>query len=224
MREPLPKFAWLPVALVVFAILLQGILRDAMATWTPSFLKDVFAIPAERAILATAVLAVFDVMSFFLYDIINRKFFHDEVLTSAVLFGISALAALTLWLSGLISSVMALSLICLTLIESCMHGVNLMLLAHAPRRLVKSGHVSFFTGFFDAFSYAGGAISAYGFAYTADNYGWNTTALLWLVAAAIGTLTCFVAYPLWRRFRRVYADAPAPEATDAAPEESSNNA
>ena len=205
-REPLPRGTWLPIALVVFAILLQGILRDAMATWTPSFLKDVFSIPAERAILATAVLAIFDVMSFFLYDIINRKFFHDEVLTSAALFSVSVIAALTLWLTGLVTSIMALSLICLTLIESCMHGVNLMLLAHAPRRLVKSGHVSFFTGFFDAFSYAGGAISAYGFAYTADNYGWNTTALLWLVTAALGTLTCFVAFPLWRRFRRIYAD------------------
>ena len=218
-RSPLPKCAWLPIALIVLAILLQGILRDAMATWTPSFLKDVFAIPAERAILATAALAVFDVMSFFLYDIINRKFFHDEVLTSAVLFGVSTLAALTLWLLGFITSVMALSLICLTLIESCMHGVNLMLLAHAPRRLVKSGHVSFFTGFFDAFSYAGGAISAYGFAFTADNYGWNTTALLWLITAAFGTLTCLGAYPLWRRFRRVYADVPlqiedAPEPAD----------
>ena len=216
-REPLPRGTWLPIALIVLAILLQGILRDAMATWTPSFLKDVFAIPAERAILATAVLAVFDVMSFFLYDIINRKFFHDEVLTSAALFSLSTVAALTLWLTGLFTSIMALSLICLTLIESCMHGVNLMLLAHAPRRLVKSGHVSFFTGFFDAFSYAGGALSAYGFAYTADNYGWNTTALLWFVTAALGILTCLAAVPLWRRFRRIYADvpAPAPEATDA---------
>ena len=101
-----------------------------------------------------------------------------------------------------------MSLICLTLIESCMHGVNLMLLAHAPRRLVKSGHVSFFTGFFDAFSYAGGAISAYGFAFTADNYGWNTTALLWFVTAALGGLTCLGLFPLWRRFRRTYADVP----------------
>lgn len=217
-HEPLPKFAWIPVILVVLAILLQGILREAMATWTPTYLYEAFQITEEKAIFATAALAVFDVASFTCFDVLKRKVFHDEVLTSAVLFVVSALAALALWLVGLVSPVMALSLTCLTIISCCMHGINLMLLAHAPRRLVKSGHVSFFTGFFDAFSYAGAAISAYGFAYTAENYGWNTTAFLWLVTAALGVLICFVALPMWRRFRRVYADAPAPEATEA-PEE-----
>lgn len=222
LRVPLPRLVWLPLILIILGILFQGILRDAMATWTPSFLYDVFEIPEERAILATSALALFDVMSFAAYDWLNRKVFHDEVLCAAALFVVALVPALALWLMGFITPAMALYLLCLAFIESSMQGVNIMLLAHAPRRLVKSGHVSFFTGFFDAFSYAGGAISAYGFAYTAENFGWQTTRFLWLITAILGTTVCFIAFPMWRRFRRTYSDVPVEQpAADAAENETS---
>ena len=52
----------------------------------------------------------------------------------------------------------------------------------------------------------GASIATYGFAAIAENHGWNATILTWIIISAAGLAVCFAAAPLWKKFRKEYAD------------------
>ncbi|MBP3396760.1 MAG: MFS transporter [Clostridia bacterium] len=205
---PLPRMVWLPTALILVAIVAHGKLKDGVDNWLPTYLYETFGIPEENAIFSTVILAVLGMLSCSLFDFIHRRFFRNEVFCSAVIFGVTAAAAAILFVVNSFVSSMVLSLALMTIITACMKGVNLILVATAPKRYVKSGKISTFTGVLDAAAYAGSALATYGFAAFAEGFGWNMTVLLWAIIGVAGLVLCLVATPLWARFRREYSDNP----------------
>ena len=204
---PLPRFVYLPVVLIMLGIILQGILRDGVTNWMPSYLLETFGLPEENAIVATVILAVFSVISFAVFDLLHRRVFKNEVFCSAMIFVLSALSAGVLYLINLASASVVLSMLLMAIIVSCMHGINLMLITVVPKRFVKSGKVSTYSGLLNACTYIGASISTYGFAALAESFGWNFTILTWMLVSLAGIAVCLVATPLWKRFRREYVDA-----------------
>jgi OPA family glycerol-3-phosphate transporter-like MFS transporter len=86
-----------------------------------------------------------------------------------------------------------------------MHGINLMLITVVPKRFVRSGRVSTFSGILNAGTYVGASISTYGFAALAESSGWSFTILTWAIISAAGLAVCAIVTPLWRKFCRSYA-------------------
>ena len=203
---PLPKFVYLPVVLIMLGIILQGILRDGVTNWMPSYLLETFGLPEESAIVATVILAVFSVVSFALFDLLHRKVFRNEVFCSAMIFVLSAASAGVLYLLNLASASVVVSMLLMAVIVACMHGINLMLITVVPKRFVKSGKVATYSGLLNACTYIGASISTYGFAALAESFGWNFTILTWVLVSLAGVAACLCATPLWKRFRRDYAD------------------
>ena len=106
----------------------------------------------------------------------------------------------------MLSASIVLSMLLMACIVAFMHGVNFMLIIVVPKRFVKSGKVSTFSGLLNAFTYIGAAISAYGFALLSDAFGWNVTILSWIAVTVVGLAVCLGAAPGWKRFCREYAD------------------
>lgn len=205
-RSALPRFVYAPIALIMLGIIAQGMLRDGVTNWMPSYLLETFGLPEEQAIVITVILAVFSMVSFSVFDWVQRRFLHNEVLCSAVIFAGATGCALLLWLVSQTASV-AVSALLMALIVGCMHGINLMLITVVPKRFAKSGRVSTYSGLLNACTYIGAALSTYGFAALAQSAGWRFTILTWALTALFGCAVCAAATPLWRRFRRDYADA-----------------
>ena len=125
---------------------------------------------------------------------------------AAVIFFASAIAAIGLYfVNRFLSSAVPATLL-MALIVAGTHGINLMLISLVPKRFANSGKVSTFSGIFNAFTYIGAAISTYGFAAIAEGFGWSVTIIIWAVIALIGVAVTLIATPLWRRFRREYAE------------------
>ena len=204
--QPLPRFVYLPVALIMLGIILQGILRDGVTDWMPSYLLETFGLPEESAIIATVDLALFSVVSFAVFDLLHRKLFQNEVFCSAVIFAGAAVCAALLYLLNILSASVAISMLLMAMIVACMHGINLMLITVVPKRFVKSGKVSTYSGILNACTYVGASISIYGFAALAERFGWNFTILTWVLVSLAGLAVCLIAAPLWKKFRREYAD------------------
>lgn len=205
-KIPLPRYVYIPVVLIILGIISQGTLRDGVTNWMPSYLLETFRLPEENAILATVILAVFGVFSFSVFDAIHRKLFRNEVLCAGMIFLLSTLAAGILYVVNLFSASVAISMLLMALIVGSMHGINLMLITVVPKRFVKSGRVATYSGLLNACTYIGAALSTYGFAALAERFGWNFTILTWVAVSLCGTLFCLFATPLWKRFRREYAD------------------
>jgi OPA family glycerol-3-phosphate transporter-like MFS transporter len=208
---PLPKATWLPLVLVMLGVVAQGMLRDGVTNWMPSYLLESFGLGEEKAIFSTVILAVFSMISFCVFDVIHRKVFKNEVFCSAVIFAAAVLCSLGLYMLNLFSASVVASMLLMGLLVACMHGINLMLIGVVPKRLVKSGRVSTFSGIINACTYVGASISTYGFARIAESFGWNATVLSWALVSIFGLAVCLAAFPLWKKFRREYADAPQDE-------------
>lgn len=201
-RKKLPRSVLLPVVFIMLAILCQGILRDGVTNWMPSYMCEAFALPEEQAILSTVILAVFSVISFAFFSFVNERFFHNELRCAMTTFLFATASAAALCFLNFAFSSVFLSMLLMALVVGCMHGINLMLIAFVPRRFVPYGRVSTFSGMFNSCTYLGASISNILFAAIAAASSWSDTVLVWVIVAAVGFLLCLLALPLWHRFCR----------------------
>lgn len=209
----LPLFVFVPVVLIMLGIILQGSLRDGVETWTPTILAgENENLGGSLAIILTVVPAIFSMISFSVFDLLHRKLFRNEVTCAAVIFLGSTVFAFFIYLTSLTVTAAtlatALYLIFISLLTGCMHGINLMLITVVPKRFLKSGKVSTFSGILNACTYVGSAVGVWFFAEIGGNGNWDTSMLAWIIIAAAGTAVCFAAVPLWKKFRRDYTDVP----------------
>lgn len=205
-RKPLPKFVYAPLVLIMLGIILQGILRDGVTNWMPSYMCESFGLSEESAIVTAVIPALFSIISFAAFDFMHRRLFKNEVTCAAVIFVGAAVAAAALYVVGLFGGNALISTILIAIIIAFMHGINLMLITVVPKRFLKSGKVSTYSGLLNACTYIGASVSNYGFAVLAESYGWSFTILSWVVISVCGLAICFAAVPLWRRFTKSYAE------------------
>ena len=195
-----PRFVFLPLALIMVGIIMQGALRDGVTTWMPSYLHEVFALPEEFSIFITVILAIFSMISFTVFDFINRRFFKDEVFSAGFIFLLAAVCGVLLYISN-VFGIAVLSILFMSLLVACMHGTNLMLIAIAPKRFKNTGKVSTYSGIMNACTYVGAAVSIYGFSAMKD---WGSTIIIWAIIAVAACLICLTAVKRWRRFRKEF--------------------
>ena len=189
-----------PVLLVtLFAILVQGTLRDGVTTWMPSYIAEVFSLSNEVAILVGVILPIFSIVCHSVTEVLCRKKFTNMFQCAAVIFGTGAVSALLLCL--LTGSSAVLSVLCLSLLAGSMHGVNLLLVCMLPPYFAKGGKVSVVSGLMNSVTYVGSALSAYVIPLATENAGWNVTLLLWLAMAGLGTALCLVCIPAWKKMK-----------------------
>lgn len=187
------------LAPIMVAIALQGILRDGITTWMPTYIFEVFDLGVSMSILTTAILPIFSIFSFTIASRLEKRI-GNEVLTAGILFGAGFLAAAALY--PLYSTNVVISALLMALITACMHGVNLMLISHLPVYFGRYGKVSTASGLLNACTYVGSALSTYGFAALSDRFGWGFTIGSWAVVAFCGTTICLMLKGKWKNFAK----------------------
>ena len=198
---PVPLYVFGAIALIMPGIMMQGMLRDGVTNWMPSFLLETFGLSEENSIVSTVILAIFTMISYSAFSALQKRFFKNEVTCAAAIFAGSAIVCAGLFLVNTFAPKAALvpSLILMALTVAAMHGINLMLISIVPRRFAVFGRVSTYSGILNASTYVGAAISTYGFAALAEAFDWNFTILTWVAISLVGALLCFFAARIWQR-------------------------
>ena len=188
---------------IALAIIMQGMLRDGVTDWVPTFIRNTFHIASEHSILMAVILPVIGVVSLKVIGIINRKFVKDEVKSagSTFLIALACCAFLALFYDKNQWVTLGVS----ALVVGSMHAINFFLICVVPARFEKYGIVSTMSGIINSLTYVGSAAALYSFGAISDKWGWNACVISWVVIAALGTALCFVGARPWRRFCR--ADA-----------------
>lgn len=194
----LPRQAIFPLIFICIAIILQGMLRDGITSWMPSYLIDVFNIKEELSILITLSQAILTLIALEVFSYLYKKYFNNEVSCALFIFTLISLIILILLFTYDYNAL--ISTILMALIIGSVHGINLMLVCHVPKRFKKYGNISTISGIINSFTYLGSAISTYGIALLVENNGWNLTILVWLIISILGLLSCFIAYKRWNKF------------------------
>ncbi len=191
-------FVGSPIIVMMIAIILQGMLRDGIETWMPSYLHDVFGLETSNSILISVGLPIFTVVTFQIMAMLYRKWFRNELVWSTVLFGVAGIASTVLCI--FYQTNVALSSALVILLVGAVHGVNMMLISYAPSAFRKYGKVSLVSGMLNSCTYVGSALFTYGVAKLADLFNWQMTILGWIIVALLGLLLCAVVIRSWIRF------------------------
>lgn len=182
---------------VMLAIILQGMLRDGVTTWMPSFVAETYHFGNAVSIMTGVLLPVFSIVSFRLSAALHKRLIKNPVLCAGVIFAVGTASAAALFLLADHSAAGAILLA--ALLTAAMHGVNLMLVTMIPPYFQKYGGTSTASGILNACTYIGSALSAYGIAVLSERCGWNMTILIWAGVAAVGTLLCLLCAGAWKK-------------------------
>ncbi len=195
----IPRAAIFPFLLIVIGIILHGMLRDGVATYMPTYLAETYGLSNEISIFSGVFPALFSMACFSLCGALFSRFFNNEVFCASVIFGVASVAA-ALLLLPLSKGGAILSIVCMTLMTGCMHGINLMLITHVPKRFRKSGNVSTVAGLVNSCTYVGEAAFTYGISVLAVKQGWRVCLFVCLAIALAGVVCCLLATRPWKRF------------------------
>ena len=182
---------------IMLAIVFQGMLRDGVATWMPSYISETYRLSNGISILTGVILPLFSVVCLQFATILYTKKLTNPVLCAGVFFAVGAAAALAILLFS--GKVAAFSVLFSAVLTGCMHGVNLMLICMIPSFFEKQGSVSTVSCVLNSCTYVGSAISTYGIALLSEKAGWSSTLLVWLAIAIAGTVICLLCVKPWRR-------------------------
>ncbi len=182
---------------IMISIICMGMLRDGITTWLPSYVSETYKMSNLVAILFGVILPVFSMAAFkATSEIYARKFKSPLTCAGAIFILSTVLAALLLIMSGANA---VLSILLMSLLTACMHGINLMLITMVPPFFSKTGNVSTVSGVLNACTYIGSAISTYGIAVVTENFGWNASITIWLFASIIGMALCYLCVGSWNK-------------------------
>jgi len=193
-----PRKAVMPIILIVCGIIFQGMLRDGVTNWMPTYLAEVFDFGNQTSIFITVSLAIFSILTFGVADGLYRRFFKNEITCGGVIFAAAVLSAVVMAL--FFGAGAWLAVLMMAMITGCMHGVNLMLITHVPKRFKKYGNISTVSGALNACTYIGAAIATYGVAKLSEIVGWRNTVGVWAIIGVLGTACCFIAARMWKKF------------------------
>lgn len=175
---------------VMIAIILQGMLRDGITTWMPSYISETYNISNVISILSGVVLPIFSIVSFQVATYLYINNITNPLKCAGFFFCIGTITAgLLTMISG---NNAAQSVLLSALLTGCMHGVNLILICMVPPFFNKNGNVSTVSGVINSCTYIGSAISTYGIAFLSDKYGWKFTLISWVLTALMGAIICLL--------------------------------
>ena len=175
---------------VMVVIMLQGMLRDGVTTWMPSYIAETYNLSNQVSILAGGILPVFSILCFQIATKMYTGGVRNLLSCAGLFFGVGALSAMGL---GIFAGQGAgVSVAMFAVLIGCMNGANLMLVCMLPPYFRKTGKISTVSGILNSCTYVGSAISTYGIAVVSDGFGWDVTIQIWLAVAVCAAVICFV--------------------------------
>ena len=177
----------------------QGILKDCMSTWVPTFISDMFEMSPVISILTGSLLPVFGLFGPYLANYIMART-RDELSSLFILFVISSVALALLALFGRFSIVV--SIVALAATYACSLGQNMFIVGTIPMYFHNVGKVSMITGTLNAVSYLSTAVLSWITGALVDTAGWGIVMTLWLILSCIAAVAVIFAKRRWNKFRR----------------------
>lgn len=180
------------------ALCIQGVLKDGVTTWIPTYINEQFRIGSVGAIVGTTVIPFFNLFGVFLAGMVNKRWLKNEIKTAGAFFAAALLALVFLRMFSNVH--VLLSLLLFGLATTAMMSVNTMLVSVLPMYFGVYNKSATASGILNSSAYLGSALSTYGIGELSYLLGWDKTIEIWVLCAAIGGAFCLAGRPVWNRF------------------------
>lgn len=183
---------------LILPTMLHGGLKDGVTSWVPSMIQSNFGVTPAFSAAVSAVLPLVNLAGAYIAGWLDRRLFHNELKTSAVLFALATACLLVLPLA--VRGSLAAAVLLLAVVTASMLGINTMLINVMPVRAGRRGGAAVLSGSLNAVTYVGAAVATWGFGSAAETFGWGAVFLLWLMMAAAALTVSLALASRWARF------------------------
>ena len=184
---------------VGFGAVVQGVLKDGVSTWIPTYMKENFDLGVYLAIMLATVIPLINLIGTYSASILNQKVFKNPMITSAFYFLIALSALISLFLFSVKS--IWLSMILLSISTSAVSGVNVIIIGIVPLSFSKYNRAATISGAMNSLAYLGSAISVYGIGALSEAKGWNMVIILWAALSLLGSVIFIAISKRWNKFQ-----------------------
>lgn len=187
-KSAFSKAAIVLLSLIMITNVFQGLLRDGITTWMPTYMADTFKFNSQSAIFTGVALPMASLAVSGVTATLYRKVLKNEAKCTSLFFVICSACCLTLCLAS--GTNPALSTVMLMVANAATHAINFMYTSIAVSKFERFGKTSFVTGAINSSVYIGSALSTYGIAAVTTHFGWTGTMITWFGASFIGLILC----------------------------------
>lgn len=188
-------------AFIILAIMCNGIIRNGVSIWVPTYLTENFHLEEFVSILTATVIPIVNLGGIYMVAAVNRRT-NNELLTSGLFFAMAGASMSVLIFLGATSPFVAILLLGVT--TASMQGLNSIIMSFVPLGYEYCGRVATATGLLNASAYLASSVGSYGVGIISTTWGWNATILAWIFTALLGTVACFVVTRTWRKFKAAH--------------------
>lgn len=187
----------------VGGILFNGILKDGLDLWVPSYISEYYGLDDSVTAALSALLPVVNIIGVYFARFLNLRYIRNELGTCAVLFAVSAISFIPLVLislsgvRGALPAVAAVLLISVT--SATMLGINTMFLTFIPFRFAQIGRSASVTGFLNFSSYAAASLSGVTIGLISSSFGWTVTVISFAAISLSGAAVCAAGVRIWKQ-------------------------
>lgn len=194
----LPIFLQSGILIVVVAVMCNGIIKDGVNMWIPTYLKEQYGLGTLATILTVAIIPIFNLSGIYIGQFINSKI-NSELKSTSIIF-IFATIVLAVLALGVHHYILAIILLAIT--TALMLGANSLMLSVFPLYFSRYNKTATVTGFLNFSSYVACAMSTYVFGALSDKFGWAMTQWVWVAVALLGSAAAIGASA--NRFTKTY--------------------
>lgn len=180
---------------VLFGLVCNGALRDAVESWAPTFLSDQFGLDSSMAAIISVIIPIVSISGTYVANWLHERFLRNELRTAAVMFSVAALCVVGLFLCREMNALLCAVFMAVAI--SAMWGANHMFLTVVPYHFAPLGLSAAVTGMLNSIIYFATALCSLLYGFLADVLGWNVMILVWLGIGLAGTLFCAVFARYW---------------------------
>lgn len=184
-------------AAMALAAMLNGVIRNAVVFWIPTFISERFSVSAAAAAGITSILPFVN-LGGTLFSVRLAEWTHnDEKKALTVFFVFTTLMFCLMILLG--NRRMALSVAALFCASAAMTGASNLIFTHYVLRFAGTGKISSVTGFLDFSSYVAASAASFLFSSLVPSRGWDFVVGTWAAVAAAGAAAAWCADRIARR-------------------------
>ncbi len=185
---------------VLFGLVCNGALRDAVETWAPSFLSERFGLDSSLSALLSVVIPVISITGTYVANSLHEKVFRNELITASVMFAVAALCVGGLLLCRFIPIPALSAVLCalfMAVSVAAMWGANHLFLTVIPYRFASVGLSASVTGILNSVIYFATALCSGLYGVLADKVGWDVLTLIWIGVGILGFSVCLAGARMW---------------------------
>ena len=183
-----------------FPLAAQGILKDGVTTWVPSFTAEAYGLTPALSVFGTMFLPLVNLGGVYLASWLDRRVFKNELASTGALFLLNTGFIALLYFARGAGPWPAYLL--LALATTTMMGANTLFASSMPLAFAPWGRSSSAAGVLNFCIYVGCSVSIWGTGFASAALGWGSTILGWAGLSLAGGLFCAAAARRWQRFKQ----------------------